>query len=158
MVEDAPQFPMDLLDFMLALLSMTNAKYPLWRNGIPYTQWVSDELDYEEFNDTRLMPSLSPAICVLPFHSFPFFFCIALHNDVHTRYSCQDGPTVGAPINPPHLPWSVYVYGPSGFDREHVVGHNTNVLGYHFPKGTQAMGFPSFSSYSLSILASQHLF
>ena len=86
--EDAPQVSMDLLEFMLALLSMTNVKYHLWRSGIPYTQWVSNELDYEEFNNTRLMPSFTPAICVLPFHSFPFFFRIASHNDVHTGYSC----------------------------------------------------------------------
>ena len=134
--EDAPQVPMDLLEFILAPLSMTNAKYHLWRSGIPYTQWVSNELDYEEFNNTRLMPSLTLAICVLPFHSFPFFFRIALHNDVHTGYSCQDGPIAGAPIEPPHLPWSVYVFGPGSFDRERVVGRNTNVMGYHIPKGT----------------------
>ena len=149
---------MDLLEFMLALLSMTNVKYHLWRSGIPYTQWVSDELDYEEFNNTWLMPSFTPAICVLPFHSFPFFFRITSHNDVHMRYSCQDGPIASALIDPPHLPWSVYVYGPSGFYHERVVGHNTNVISYHFPEGTRAMSFPSFLSYSLSILASQHLF
>ena len=58
--EDVPQVPMDPPVFMLAPLSMTDVEYQLWRSGIPYTQWVSDELDYEEFNDTRLMPSLTP--------------------------------------------------------------------------------------------------
>ena len=62
--------------FMLAPLSMTNIEYQLWRNDIPYAQQVIDELDYEEFNDTRLMPSLAPAVCAFPllihFHFFSF--------------------------------------------------------------------------------------
>ena len=100
------------------------------------------------------MPSPTPAICVLPFHLVPFFFHIASHNDVRTRYSCQDGPIASALIDPSHLPWLVFIYGPGGFDREHVVGHNTNVMCYHFLEDTLAMSLPSFLSYSLSILAS----
>ena len=38
--------------FILALLSMTDAEYQLWRSSIPYTRRVSNKLDYEEFNDT----------------------------------------------------------------------------------------------------------
>ena len=52
------------------------------------------------------------------------------------EYLCQASPTAGAPINPPHLPWSVYAYNPDDFAQERVVGHNTNVMGYPFPEGT----------------------
>ena len=73
--EDALLVPMDPPVFMLSPLSMTNAEYQLWRSGIPYTQRVLDELDYEEFNDTRLMTSLTLAVCVLPF----LFISLSLH-------------------------------------------------------------------------------
>lgn len=127
---------MDPSMFMLAPLSMTDAEYQLWRSGIPYTQQVLDELDYGEFNDTRLMPSLTAAVCVLPSHLFLFFDCIASHNDFHMGYLCQAGPIASAPINPPHLPWSTYFYGPSGFTCERTMGRNKNVVGYPFPEGT----------------------
>ena len=67
---------------MLALLSMTDAEYQLWRNVIPYAQRVTDELDYEEFNDTRLMPFLAPTVCALPF-LIHFIFSFALPG-IHT--------------------------------------------------------------------------
>ena len=38
MGEDALQVPMDPLEFILTPLSMTDAKYQLWRSGILYTQ------------------------------------------------------------------------------------------------------------------------
>ena len=44
-------------------------------------------------------------------------------------YPHQVGPVAGAPIDPPHLPWSVYVYGPDGFACKHAMGSNTNLLG-----------------------------
>ena len=34
--KDVPQIPMDPPVFILASLSMTDAEYQLWRNGIPY--------------------------------------------------------------------------------------------------------------------------
>ena len=70
------------------------------------------------------------------FFFFFFFFCIASHNDVHMEYSGQAGPTAGVTLDPPHLSWSVYAYGPDGFARECAIGRNTNVMGYSFPKGT----------------------
>ena len=85
-----------------------------------------------------------------PFLFIPIFLCIASHNDVHIGYSCHAGPATGAPINPLHLPWSVYVYGPDVFTREHLVGRNINVMGYHFPEGTRAMSSSSFLSHFLS--------
>ena len=56
--EDAPQVPMDPPEFMLAPLSMTVAKYALWRHGTAYVDRVREELDYDEFNYNRLIPPL----------------------------------------------------------------------------------------------------
>ena len=53
------QIPMDPLEFMLAPHSMTDANYNSWGNGIPYVERLLKGLDYEEFNITRLMPSLT---------------------------------------------------------------------------------------------------
>lgn len=61
-VADTLQVLMDPSEFMFTPLSMTNAEYRLWRNGIPYAQWVSDELDYDKFNNTQLMSSLTLAV------------------------------------------------------------------------------------------------
>ena len=66
-----PRFRWDPLKFMLAFRSMTTAKYDLWRQGIPYAERVTNELDYDEFSKTRLMPSLTAVVCVLA--SFIFF-------------------------------------------------------------------------------------
>ena len=62
---DTPWVPMDPLVFMLALRSMTDAKYNQWRPSIPFTDQVIDESNYEEFNGTHLMPSLIIPIFVL---------------------------------------------------------------------------------------------
>ena len=50
---------MDPLEFMLAPHSMTNAKYNSWGSGVSYAEWLLEGLDYEEFNITRPMPSLT---------------------------------------------------------------------------------------------------
>lgn len=42
---DTPQVSMDPPPFVLALLSITDAEYQLWRNGIPYAQQLVDDLD-----------------------------------------------------------------------------------------------------------------
>ena len=47
------------------------------------------------------------------------------------------------PIDFPHLPWTIYAYGPNGFARERAVPNNPNVIGYPFPLNTWAMN-PSF--------------
>ena len=66
-----PQFPMDPLVFMLAPRSMMDAEYNQWGSGIPFTDRVIDELDYEEFSGTRLMPSIIVSVCVFaPLISF----------------------------------------------------------------------------------------
>ena len=62
--ENVPQVPMDPLVLMLAPCSMMDAKYDLWRPGVPFTNWVMDELDYDEFSGTCLMPSLTIPVCV----------------------------------------------------------------------------------------------
>ena len=84
----------------------------------------------------KLCLSLIPVVYVLLSHLFPFFLCIALHNDVHMGYSRQAGLVTSAPLDPPCLLWSVYVYSLDGFDRELTMGHNTNVMGYPFLEGT----------------------
>ena len=56
---------MDPQMFMLVPLSMTDAEYDLWRPGIPFANWVTDELNYDEFSGTRLMPSLIALVFVL---------------------------------------------------------------------------------------------
>lgn len=63
--EDVPRVPVDPLVFILALYSMTNAEYNLWRPGIPFTNRVTDELDYDEFSGTHLLPSLTVPVCIL---------------------------------------------------------------------------------------------
>jgi len=55
---------------MLAPLSMTKAEYQLWRNSIPYAEQLVSDLDYEEFNETRLMPFFSILACILSLSSF----------------------------------------------------------------------------------------
>ena len=73
------------------------------------------------------------------------------------EYLCQASPAVGAPIDPPHLPWSIYAYDPNGFSRKHMVGRNINVMGYPFPERTRAVSsLPLFAlSFPLSL---NHLF
>ena len=68
---DAPRVLMDPPQFMLALLSMTNDEYQLWRSSIPYAEWLVDDLDYAKFSEIHLMPSLSAEVCILSF-SLPF--------------------------------------------------------------------------------------
>ena len=101
--------------------------------------------------------SHSCGICSSSSHLFPFFLCIVSHDDIQMEYLCQASPAVGAPIDPPHLPWSIYAYDPNGFARKHMVGRNTNVMGYPFPEGTRAVSsLPLFAlSFPLSL---NHLF
>ena len=79
--KDAPQVLMDPPQFMLAPLFMTDAKYQLWKNDIPYARRLVDDLDYDEFNETRLIPFLVAEVFTLSLY-FPFFFsCISTHGD-----------------------------------------------------------------------------
>ena len=63
----------------------------------------------------------------------------------------QEEPAAVELIDPPHLPQTVYAYGPDGFAWERVVPHNPNVIGYPFPPKTQAVSssFPFFFAISL---------
>ena len=56
---------MDPLVFMLALRSMTTAEYDLWGPSIPYTEQVTNKLDYDEFSETDLIPSFTIVVCAL---------------------------------------------------------------------------------------------
>jgi len=80
---------MDPLEFMLALLSMTNAKYALWSLGMAYVNRLKEELDYDEFNHTHLMPFLIVEVCALSSHLFlipTLFFCILVHGDIQLKF------------------------------------------------------------------------
>ena len=63
---------MDLLVFMLTPRSMMNVEYDQWGLGIPFTNRVTNELDYDKFSGTRLMPPppLIAAVCLLAFLIF----------------------------------------------------------------------------------------
>ena len=63
---------------MLAPLSMTDAEYQLWRSIIPYTEQFMDDLDYDEFSETCLMPSISAEVLILSLSLSFLFFCIFL--------------------------------------------------------------------------------
>lgn len=69
-----PQVLMDPPPFILAMLSMTDAEYQLWRNGIPYAERLVGDLDYEEFSEARLMPSFAIGVCILSLSSFFSFY------------------------------------------------------------------------------------
>ena len=158
--EAGPRVPIDPLMFMLTPRSMTNMEYGLWGPNFPFTNQVTDELDYDKFSGTHLMSSLTVLVCVLApliffYQSSSAFLYIS---NIQMKILCQEGPIVSALIDPPCLPWSVYAYSPNGFAREHPVGHNTNVTSYPFPKGTRAMSFLLSLFSFLSTLASQHLF
>ena len=44
---------------MLALNSMSDSEYNSWESGVSYAERLLEGLDYEEFNITCLMPSLT---------------------------------------------------------------------------------------------------
>ena len=71
---------MDPLEFILAPHSLTDVEYNLWGSGIPYVGQLLEGLDYEEFNITRLMPSLTvqeyPSSLLLLF----FFLYLVCHD------------------------------------------------------------------------------
>lgn len=69
MGEDAPQAPMDRPEFMLAPLSMIDAKYQMWKDGIAYAKRLLGDLDYDDFNKGRLMSPFPIGVCVFSFLS-----------------------------------------------------------------------------------------
>ena len=76
---NAPRVLLDLPQFMFAPLSMTNAEQHLWRSGIPDADRLVDDIDFAEFSETRLMPSLSAEVCIPSFSLSFLFSCIFLH-------------------------------------------------------------------------------
>ena len=64
---------------MLAPLSMTDAEYHWWRADIPYADHLMDVIEYDEFSETQLMPSLIQEVCILsfliPFILLFLYFC-----------------------------------------------------------------------------------
>lgn len=56
---------------MLAMLSMANVEYQLWRSGIPYTQRVSNELD--------MRSSMIPVSCLLLLLQYMLSLSLLIH-------------------------------------------------------------------------------
>ena len=75
--KDDLQIPMDPPEFMLAPHSMIDAEYNSWGSRVPYARRFLKGLDCEEFNITRLMPSLTVQVyaqsLLLLFFSFTLF-------------------------------------------------------------------------------------
>ena len=72
MGKDEQQISMDPPELMLAPYFMTDVEYNVWGSSISYAEWLLERLDYDEFNITRLMPSL-----IVQVHAqslFPSFF------------------------------------------------------------------------------------
>lgn len=63
--EDMPWVPMDPQMFMIAPRSMMDVEYDLWGSNVPFTNQAMNELDYNKFNGSCLMPSLIIPVCVL---------------------------------------------------------------------------------------------
>ena len=85
MGEDTPQVPMDSPAFMVAPLSMSDAMYQLWREGIAYAQRLLDDLDYDEFHKDHLMSPFPIGVCTF---SLPFSFI--LHNMYVVTLKCGE--------------------------------------------------------------------
>ena len=67
---------MDPFAFMLALLSMFDAEYQLWKGGIAYAQHLLGDLDYDEFSEvTSCLIFLSGYVSSLSH----LFFLFILH-------------------------------------------------------------------------------
>ena len=56
---DDPRIPRDPSEFILAPHSMTDDEYNSWGSGTSYAKWLLEGLDYDEFNITSLMSSLT---------------------------------------------------------------------------------------------------
>ena len=77
MGKDEQQISMNPPELMLAPYFMTDVEYNVWGSSISYAEWLLERLDYDEFNITRLMPSL-----IVQVHAqslFPLFlpFCLS---------------------------------------------------------------------------------
>ena len=78
------------------------------------------------------------------FFSFSFTLSIMAFNGGKLL---QEDLTPSEPIDPPHLPWTVYAYGPDGFAREHAVPRNPNFIGNPFPQNTRRWVLLSLCSF-----------
>ena len=68
--------PLDPPSFMLASFSMFEAEYSLWRVAIVYTDRLLKDQNYDEFNESCLMPPFGTVVCTL---SLPNFFPLVLN-------------------------------------------------------------------------------
>ena len=100
--------------------------------------------------------SASPASChpllfrymLNPFFFFSFSLTLFVMASNGGKLQ-QEEVVASGPINPPHLPWTVYAYGLDGIVRERALPCNPNVMGNLFPPNTQVVGpsLPLFFCY-----------
>ena len=76
------------------------------------------------------------------FFFFPFSFALFVMASNGEKLQ-QEEPTVGELIDPPHLPWTVYAYGPNGLAQELVKPRNLNVIGQPFPSSSRVVSLSS---------------
>ena len=90
---------------MLAPHSMIGAEYNSWRSGASYAEQLLEGLDYEEFNITCLMPSLTIQVYVQSLF-FCFFFVFVMTSNMG---NCNRGDLL--PVSPlilyTSLEWSM---------------------------------------------------
>ena len=72
---------------------MTEAEYNLWGSGVSYAERLLEGLDYEEFNITRFMPSLTIQVYAQSLFLLYFYFlfpCLSwlLIWEIVTRKTC----------------------------------------------------------------------
>ena len=116
---------------MLAPHSMTDAKYNSWGSGTSYVEWLLEGLDYDEFNITHLIPSLTIQVYAQTLVLLLFFSLLVMITNVGNFNK-------GDLYQWAH--WSsTHAYSLDGFAREHVVPRNPNVMGYPFPPNTRAV-------------------
>ena len=84
MGEDTPQVPMDPSAFMLTLLSMFDAEYQLWKDGIAYAQHLLGDLDYDKFSEGHLMSHFPIEVWIFSFPSL-----LSLYLAYHIRGDTQ---------------------------------------------------------------------
>lgn len=61
---------MDPPEFMLASLSMIDAEYQMWKDGITCAKRLLGDLDYDDFSKGHLISPFPIGVCVFSFLSF----------------------------------------------------------------------------------------
>ena len=74
---------MDPPKFMPAPLSMTNAEYYLWKDGIAYVDQILSDLDYDDFNKGHLMSPFPIEVCIFSLlSSLSLYLSYPIYGDI----------------------------------------------------------------------------